>query len=641
MHNYKKGKWLFCLLVLTVLTGCAGVGKKAPPNLSASFTTVTPPRAARLYQKAEDSYRAGNVREAMGLWNRVINEFPSTAVSAQSMNRIGEVYLARGRLELAARYFNYLVYAYPSWNGFPSAKLNQLKVLARTGKQDEVMKEAMPLWRRAKGHPGVRLGLAELMIGIYNSRHDIETAFTWCAYGFSVARTPEQMQALTSQTQQALASADERVVSRLYGKKPSGFMKVFLDFRADQIEMASGNKNVARRQLKQLLAQNPNHPLSPYIQAAIRGTGVAVAGIPFNPERIGVMVPLKGPNAVYGDMVIRGLDMALSNWKSSHPNEKVTLDIMDAGLDPKTAVRSYNELVRRDGVLAIVGPLGAQANRTVIPLADSDGMPLLSLTQKENRAESDTFVLHTFIDSRNLVKTLVAYCRDKLKYKRFACLYPDDRYGQKLAQIFAETVQKDGGQMMASASYHEGITDFTAPLRELTKIAKKNAPLMDIYGTPFDALFIPDEVSVVSLIAPQLPYHNIVGVTLLGTNLGSEPSLLEAGGVYVNHALFATSFYPHSTNPKVQAFEKQYRALYGSTPSYLQAQAYDALTMLLQARSARGGVASRNSLFSNLLEVAKHYQGVTGHYIVGPGGNLLRQYSIYQVRSGSTVKVYP
>ena len=641
MGNYKKGGWLFGLIVLTILSGCAGGGKQTPPNLSASFTTVTPPEAADLYRKAEDRYRAGDNAEAMAGWHRIVEGYPGTAVAAKSMNRMGEVYLAEDRLDLAARYFDYVVYQYPAWDGVPGAKLNQLRVLARMDKQKEVMRQAVQFYRDSEGNPGVRFGLSKLMIGIYNQRNDVDSAFDWCSWGFAAARTPEQKRTLADLTKRTLAKADQGTLKSLYNKKPSDFMRVFLDYRHAQIAAAGGGKEEARSLLERDLSQTPDHPLAQDIQAAIRSVGVVDAGLPFNADKIGVLAPLKGPNAVYGEMVIRGLNMALSDWRTSHPGENITLDIKDAGLDPDTAAQSYNELVKNDGVLAIVGPLGAQANRTVTPLANRQGVPMLSLTQKEDGTGNDTFVLHAFIDSGDLVNTLVRYCREKLNFKRFACLYPDDRYGQKLSKIFAETVQKNGGQMMASASYTEKSTDFTASLKTLMDIAKKNAPLESLEGTPFDLLFIPDQVSTLSLIAPQLPYNNIVGATLAGTNLWSEPTLVQAGGVYVDHALFATAFYPQSNNPKVTEFKKEYDAQYHAPPSYLEAQAYDALTLLLQARSARGGAADRNALFQGLLEQAKNFEGVTGNYTVSPGGDLVRQYSVFQVKNGSIEQVSP
>ena len=392
--------------------------------------------------------------------------------------------------------------------------------------------------------------------------------------------------------------------------------------------------------MRAILAQNPGHPLSTEIQAAIRGTKVAGAALPLSPDKIGVMVPLNGPNSKYGDMVVRGLNLAVSDWGESHPDQKVTLVIKDAGSEPDTAARSFNDLARKDGVLAIVGPLGVQANKTVVPLANRDGIPLLSLTQKEDEAQDNSFVLHVFIDSRDLVRTLVRYCREKLKYERFACLFPDDRYGQRLSKIFSETVQEQGGTMIASASYKEKSTDFTEPLQKLMTIAKKNSPLSVTEGTPFEALFIPDQVSTTALIAPQLPYNNIVGVTLLGTNLWSEAPLVQAGGVYVDGALFATAFFPESQNPRVKTFSDRFSSLYGSLPSYLEAQAYDALTMLLQAKAVSKGTLDRNTVFQNLLQ-AKDFKGVAGTYTVNPKGDLERQYTILQVGNGSLNQVYP
>ncbi len=641
MKINNKGTSAFFLIFLLFLTGCGGRGEKGlPANLTPSFSTTYPQEAEDMYRQAEEKYHVGKVPNAISLWERIVEKYPSTAVAAKSLNRIGEISLEQGQPDLAARYFNYLVYAYPTWDGIPSAKLNQLKLLARAGKKKEVMKEAVALWELAANQPEVRFGLAELMIGIYSSENDIETAFDWSSSGFLAANTPEQKKSLTALTKETLGKADEGLLKRLYKRNPSDFMKVFLDFRYAEIELQKGQGETSQEQLRAILAQNPGHPLAPEIQAAIRGSKVVETGIPLHPDKIGVLVPLNGPNAKYGDMVIRGIGLAVSDWNQGHSGQEVTLVIKDAGSEPDIAALSFKEMVRKEGVLAVVGPLGTQANKTVIPLANRDGVPLLSLTEKGDDAADNSFVLHLFIDSRDLVKTLVRYCREKLKYERFACLFPDDRYGQKLSKIFAETVQEQGGTMMASASYREKSTDFTEPLQKLMNIAKKNAPLSVIEGTPFEALFIPDQVSAVSLIAPQLPHNNVVGVTLLGTNLWSEAPLVQAGGVYVDQALFATAFFPESHNPKVRTFSEKFASLYNSQPSYLSAQAYDALMILLQARSSSPVKANRNALFQNLLQ-SQGFQGVAGSYTVNSRGDLERQYTILQVVNGSLNQVYP
>ncbi len=641
-RDKKSASALVFIFFLLILSGCSGTGGKQPPaEQEVVISPVSPPEAEELWRQGEVAYKAGKIPNAISSWERIVQRYPSSALAAQALNRIGEIYLAQGQVERAAQYFDYLTYTYPRWEGIDSARLNQLKVHLQAGRKKQAMKEAVPLWESSAGHPEVRFGLAELMVRLYLSDNDLETAFDWSSSGFIAAKKPEQQRTLTKTTVEMLSRANEGQLRKLYKRNPSEFMIVFLDYRYSQIEMEKGKGDSARERLKAVLARNPSHPLAGEMQAALRGTKVADANIPLNADKIGVLIPLNGPHAKYGDLVVRGLNLAVADWSETHPNEKVTLVIKDAGSEKAVAEQSFEELAKKEGVLAVIGPLGAQASKAVAPLANRDGIPLLSLTQKEDDAGDSSFVLHVFIDSRDLVKTLVRHSREKLKFERFACLYPDDRYGQKLSKIFAESVQEQGGAMVASASYKERSTDFNEPLQKLMSIAKKNAPLAEIDGAPFDALFIPDQVNTVALIAPQLPYNNIVGTTLLGTNLWSEAPLVQAGGVYVDQAMFATSFYPESRNPKVSAFREKYTAMYNSSPSYLEAQAYDALSMLLQARAgSRGGAADRNAVFQNLLQ-AKGFKGVAGIYSVNPRGDLERQYKILQVVNGQLAQVYP
>ena len=45
----------------------------------------------------------------------------------------------------------------------------------------------------------------------------------------------------------------------------------------------------------------------------------------------------------------------------------------------------------------------------------------------------------------------------------------------------------------------------------------------------FDALFIPDEHDKIVLIAPQLAFHDVTGVRLLGSSGWVDPELIEIG----------------------------------------------------------------------------------------------------------------
>ena len=348
-------------------------------------------------------------------------------------------------------------------------------------------------------------------------------------------------------------------------------------------------------------------------------------------------MPLNGPYAKYGDMVLKGLNLASEDWNEMHPNQRVTLVIREAQTDSALTTKSLEKLVKEDGVLAVIGPLGAQSAKAVAPMANKWGIPLLALTQQDEQTEDSRFVVHVFLDNRQLVQTLVRYCKDKLGFARFAVLYPDDRYGQSLSKIFSEVVKESGGNLLASVPYKDKSTDFREPIEKLLNIARKNSPPTGIETTPFDVLFIPDQVQTVALIAPQLPYNNVVGVTLLGTNLWGEAPLVQAGGVYVDRAIFATPFLADSGKQNVRAFREKFEAKYNARPSYLEAQAYDALMLFLQARSGFNYEAKdRASLLRNLLQI-RDFEGVTGTYSFNQRGELDRDYMLLQVVNGQLV----
>ena len=82
--------------------------------------------------------------------------------------------------------------------------------------------------------------------------------------------------------------------------------------------------------------------------------------------------------------------------------------------------------------------------------------------------------------------------------------------------------------------------------------------------------------------------------------------------------------------------------MYPSFPSYLEAQAYDAMLLFLEARSTLRSSAStdRAALIQNLLSI-RDFEGVAGSYSFTSGGELKRDYSLFQVVDGQLVPLTP
>ncbi len=640
----RTGCILWATALLFYLAGCAAPSRQTGPEARVDSTMLSQPapRAAEsLWQQAEKEKEAGNISGAIATWNRIAQTYPRNAIAARALHEAGRTSLQQEEPDRSLLYLDYLIYHYSAWEGIQSARLDQMRAWSMKGRNQQVLREANALWDAASEQPRVRVGLSELMARIHEDDGNTGTALDWLGAGFSSARSTEDKKSLTQATLKLLKTQHEEGLDRLHAINQNDFMQVFLDYRQLQLEMERTPSEETRGKLRALLQANPSHPLAEEIRLFLRSS-VMEKQYPVDAGRIGVLAPVSGPHAQYGQLMLRGLALASSQWNEQNPWDPVTLVIKDAQRGTTRPDAALRTLVQKDRVLATIGPLGTQEAKGASPAANELGVPLLTLAQREEDDTPDkTFVLHLLLDNKELVTALVEHCMERLGHRRFAVLYPEDRYGQRLAGVFSKVVQEMGGHLKASVPYKSDSTDFKGPIEQLLNTARRNAPASSIEATPFDALFIPDQVLSLSMIAPQLPFYNVVGVTLLGTNLWAEGPLVQAGGIYVEQAIFAAPFFMGSASPQVLSFREKYRDTYRDNPSYVGAQAYDALTLLLEARSRlHPSQMNRLDLMDQLLAI-QNFEGVAGNYSFNAHGELNRQYKILQVLDSELVQVGP
>jgi hypothetical protein len=213
--------------------------------------------------------------------------------------------------------------------------------------------------------------------------------------------------------------------------------------------------------------------------------------------------------------------------------------------------------------------------------------------------------------------------------------------------MFWDAVEERGGTVVGVASYDPAATDFATAIRNLVgyrlldddqkealklrkemrrkanrlpveqatemRLAARELTTEDGEPLPpivdFDALFIPESHEKVVLIAPQLAFHEVVGVQLLGASGWYDDSLVKIGRNHVEGALFTSQYYAGSSVPFVRDFTQRYIATFASEPDALTAQAFDA-TNLAIVQLARGR-DSREDIRRGVLEF-KAYPGVSG-----------------------------
>ena len=139
------------------------------------------------------------------------------------------------------------------------------------------------------------------------------------------------------------------------------------------------------------------------------------------------------------------------------------------------------------------------------------------------------------------------------------------------------------------------------------------------------------------MIAPQLVYHDVLDVLLMGTSLWQSPELIETAGDYVQGAIFPSGFFESSGESCVSAFAEDYCVDFDATPGILAATGYDTIR-LLKHMMAGEGVRTRGDLKEALLE-CRDFPGLTGNIVFDPEGEVEKEPFLLTI-SGRRMVVY-
>ncbi len=402
--------------------------------------------------------------------------------------------------------------------------------------------------------------------------------------------------------------------------------------------LARQNPQVARQQLENLFTLGVRFP---YWQEAEELLQRTQEDGWLNRNAIGVLLPLSGSYASYGEMVKNGLELALAEHnKTRFPVRFIYRD--SAGNVP--VARLVNGLANEDRVIGIIGPLLSADAMAAAREAQRQMVPLLALAQTEELPHVGNFIFRDTVTAEKQVKALVDYAKADQRIS-YSVLHPQTRSGQQMTQLFETMVRRNGGELVDVISYPEGTTDFRTQIEQLLW-SNRSRPIPEEKSggleppeyplAPFHALFIPDFADNISLIAPQLMFYGIKDVLLLGINGWYSPELINRAGRFLDNAVFVEAFYAESRNPEVRRFVELYRSTYREEPSILEAQAFDAASLLL-ATIDRPEVANRDDLRIALLHL-DDIRGVTGTRGFDLEGESLKELNLLGVQRGRLIQ---
>lgn len=337
---------------------------------------------------------------------------------------------------------------------------------------------------------------------------------------------------------------------------------------------------------------------------------------------IGQYASMTGNTATFGQDSHDGVKMAVDevNQSGGLKGKKVKLVLEDDQSKPEEAKAAVLKLIQRQGVVALIGEESSGRTLAAAPEAQKRRIPMISpySTNPKVTEIGDYIFRACYIDPFQ-GEQMARFAMGDLHLKKFAILKDmKNDYSVGLAQFFAETIKKMGGEIVAEESYGEGDVEFRS---QLTTI-KTKAP---------EAVFVPGYYTEVGLIARQARELGIT-VPLLGGDGWDSPKVIEIGGKFLNNSYFSTAFSVDDPDFTVRQFVDRFKQRYGRVPSGVSAMGYDAARILLDAIK-RAQTLDPTSI-RDALAATKDFVSVTGKMTMGPDRNIRKRMAIIKVDGG-------
>jgi branched-chain amino acid transport system substrate-binding protein len=321
------------------------------------------------------------------------------------------------------------------------------------------------------------------------------------------------------------------------------------------------------------------------------------------PIRIGFLTVRTGPLAAGGRQMEEGIQIFLKERNNTLAGREVELIIADTGGNPVGAKTKTQELVERNKVHVIIGPLATFEALAIDDYIKEARVPLITPTSAAQndlaQQKRNDYVLHAVGTAAQPMHVLGEYTAKKLGYKRVATIADDFTYGHEGEAGFQQTFEDNGGKVVQKLWSPLNAVDYGSYLGEIKRnVDAVYAGFAGANGLRFLRQF--NEYGLKSKIA-VLGNPTCVDEGVL-KNMGDE-----ALGVVTASWYTATIDTPDNKR-FVQAVQDEYKVV----PGFYTAGTYTAGLFLEEALKTLNGKFEDNAAFVRALHNVRLTRGPMG-----------------------------
>src|SRR5215471_15308596 len=287
--------------------------------------------------------------------------------------------------------------------------------------------------------------------------------------------------------------------------------------------------------------------------------------------RIGVILPLTGSQAAFGEALKNGYLIALDeiNAKGGVLGKKVELDIYDDQSKPDQAVQGVSKLVDQDHVAMLLGAYSSENTKAIINPVTSHQIPLLIPTATaDNVMDSKSpWVFRICAGAKDYATATLEFLKHNGAPKTMAIVYEKTNFGQANMQAMKDAAQAAGINVVAVEEYEAKAPDYKAVLR---RVKDKNPEVIYFCSYLLDATTLMRQSQEVDL--------NPRYYTSAGTGFAAaEFPTAKGAGKNAEFTFSVSQWLPEAPWPGSKEFDAEYFKRFNSHPQYHAMQAYQSL----------------------------------------------------------------
>jgi len=317
--------------------------------------------------------------------------------------------------------------------------------------------------------------------------------------------------------------------------------------------------------------------------------------------RIGFLTVRSGPLAAGGRQMEEGIQLFLKERNNMLAGRKVELIIADTGGNPAGAKAKTQDLVERNNVHVIIGPLATFEAIAIDDYILKAKVPLITPTSAAQndlaQQKKNDYVIHAAGTAAQPMHVLGQYAAKKMGLKRISMIADDFAYGHEGAAGFLRVFEDNGGRVIQRLWSPLNVADYGTFIAQLkSNVDGVYAGFAGTNGLRFLRQYKEYQLKPVVLGNPTTVDEGVLKI------MGDE-----ALGV-VSASWYSAQIDTPDNKRFVQAIQSEYKV----TPGFYTAGTYTAGLFLEEALKSIQGKFEDQAAFVKALHAAKLASGPMG-----------------------------